>query len=79
MNQGGALGEEPHRLAREGEGWHAPGHLARNPKSLLAGRKHAQRTPGTEDVFDQPGAGVDQVLAAVQQQERLAVSQMPTQ
>ena len=64
---------------RERQGWDPPGHLARHTKRLLAGRQHGQLPTGAEKELDEPRTRIDEMLAAVQDEERLPVSQMPRQ
>ncbi len=55
---------------RSGQGGHAPGHLAGHPQWLATGGQHAGGLVSNEQLGDQLGAPVEQVLAVVEHQQR---------
>ncbi len=83
-------GEEPHRLRlqrlfreravgkhRQGERGNPPGHLAGNAEGLAAGRQHREAGAAAEQRLDEVRDGIHQVLAVVEQEQLLAIADVP--
>ena len=61
------------------EGRHAPHGLARDAERLATGRQQGQAPRGAQQVMRDLGAGVDQVLAVVEDQQQVAKAQRGAQ
>jgi hypothetical protein len=89
QSKAGAIHEEPDRFVvhealggktsigrgRQGEGSHRPGDLARDAQGLPAGGQHPHPRARVQKGVHQPRRCLDEVLAVVQNQEQLFVSQ----
>jgi hypothetical protein len=85
VGQAGAVREEPHGIVghqvfggrdpvlRKGERAHPPDDLPRDAQGLPARGEYAQARAGGEERVGEVGGGLDQVLAIVHHQQRLAV------
>ena len=71
--RGGALAEQPLGLGQRG---HPPGDLVGAAQRLAARGQDAHAGPGAQNLLGQAGARVDQVLAVVENEQRLARGQM---
>ena len=74
--RGGALAEQPLGLGQRG---HPPGDLVGAAQRLAARSQDAHAGPGAQNLLGQAGTRVDQVLAVVEYEHRLARRQMRDQ
>ena len=70
---GGALAEQPLGLGQRG---HPPNDLVGTPQRLAARGQDAHARPGSQNLLGQAGTRVDQVLAVVENDQRIASGQM---
>ena len=64
---------------REREGRDPPGHLTGNAERLAAGRQHGEARAVAEQRLDEVRDRLDQVLAVVEQEQLLAIADVPSE